>query len=183
MDAGRTAIGVCFAIVALSAIWDVVSRRMPNTLTLGGIALGIALRAAVGYTEAGLGGATRGVAWAFAGVALCAILPIISYARGEIGGGDVKLFAAIGALCGPGLGYNTQAWTYGVLIVLVYPMRLVRYGAVRSTLDNVRAAVGNMVRPKEARVPVTAVKLPPLALGPSIFAGMCLAFTIHGVFR
>lgn len=183
MDAGRTAIGVCLAIVALSAIWDLASQRMPNVLTLGGIALGIALRVSLGYTDAGMTGALRGLGWAFAGMAICAILPIISYARGEIGGGDVKLFAAIGTLCGPVLGYNAEAWTYGVLLVLIYPTRLMRYGVLGGALKNVRTSVTNLFRPASEKEAITAIKLPPLVLGPAIFAGTCVAFTLHGVFR
>jgi prepilin peptidase CpaA len=183
MDAGRTAIGVCFAIVALAAIWDLVSQTMPNVLTLGGVALGIAIRAAVGYTDAGLQGALRGVAWAFAGIGLCSALPLVSYLRKEMGGGDLKLFAAIGALCGPVLGFNTQASTYAVILVAVIPFRLIRHGAFRATMKNVATDIANMFRPQAKRVTVTAVRLPPHPLGPSIFAGMCVAFTLHGVFR
>jgi prepilin peptidase CpaA len=183
MDAGRTAIGVCFAIVALAAVWDLLSGEIPNVLTVGGVALGIALRAGVGYTESGWHGALVGVGWAFAGIGLCAILPLISYIRGEIGGGDVKLFAAIGALCGPLLGYNAEAWTYGLVIVAVYPFRLVRYGAVRATFKGAQASVTNLFRPREERVALPALKLPRFVLGPTIFAGLCVAFTFHGVFR
>jgi prepilin peptidase CpaA len=183
MDAGRTAIGVCFAIVALSAIWDLASRTIPNVLTLGGVALGIALRAAVGYTESGVHGALVGVAWAFAGIGLCGILPLLSYVRGEIGGADLKLFAAIGALCGPVLGFNTQAWTYGVILVAVFPFRVIRHGVFRSTMKQVSTDIANLFRPREKRATVTPIKLPPVPMGPSIFAGMCVAFTYHGVFR
>jgi prepilin peptidase CpaA len=183
MDAGRTAIGVCFAIVAISAIWDLVSRRIPNVLTLGGIALGVALRVALGYTDAGVSGALRGLAWAFAGIGLCGILPLLSYIRGEIGGADLKLFAAIGALCGPALGFNAQAWTYGVVVLAVLPFRVIKAGAGRAALLQVKTDVMNMFRPRDQRLVVTPMKLPAVPMGPSIFVGMCVAFTFQGVFR
>src|ERR1700679_1631951 len=101
MDAGRTAMGVCLAIVALSAIWDIATRTIPNVLSLGGIVLGLALHVALGYTDAGVHGAFRGLGASLAGLAVCGIFPLISFARKEMGGGDVKIFGAIGALCGP----------------------------------------------------------------------------------
>ena len=183
MDAGRTAIGVCFAIVAISAIWDLFTKQIPNVLTLGGVALGIALRVALGYTDAGVGGAFRGLAWAFAGIGLCGLLPLLSYIRGEIGGADLKLFAAIGALCGPGLGFNAQAWTYIVMALAIFPFRLARAGVVRPALVRVKVDVMNMFRAKDRRIEAPPVKLPPMAMGPAIFVGMCVAFTTHGVFR
>ena len=183
MDAGRTAIGVCFAIVAISAIWDLASRHIPNILTLGGIALGIARRVALGYTDAGWGGAMRGLAWAVAGIGLCGLLPLLSYVRKEVAAGDVKLFAAIGALCGPALGMNTQAWTYAVIILVVWPLRLVRNGVLRQAATAVCSDLANMFRSRDRRVAVTHPATPTVPMGPSIFAGMFVALTIHGVFQ
>jgi prepilin peptidase CpaA len=183
MDAGRTATFVCFAIVALAAVWDSISRRIPNTLTVGGLALGFAIHAALGYTEAGRSGAFRGLGWSFLGMGACAALPALSFARGEMGGGDVKLFAAIGALCGPVLGYSAEAWTYGFLLVAIYPLRMIRHGVLVATVKNTATAVANAFRPKDRQVAWEPIKLASIPLGPAIFAGTCIAFTLHGAFR
>jgi prepilin peptidase CpaA len=174
---------VCFAIVAISAIWDLVSMHIPNVLTLGGVALGIALRIALGYTEAGVSGALRGLAWAIAGVFLCGLLPLMSYRAGDVGGGDVKLFVAIGALCGPFLGFNVQAWTYGVIVLAVLPLRILVGGEARATLSRAKLRFANLFRPAAERVAVISPRLKSVPMGPSIFIGMCAAFTFHGVFR
>jgi prepilin peptidase CpaA len=183
MDAGRTAMGVCLAIVALAAIWDVASRTIPNILSLGGIVLGIALHAALGYTDNGFHGAFRGIGTSLAGLAMCGILPLISFARKEMGGGDVKIFGAIGALCGPILGFNAEAWAFFVLITVGFPVRIIRSGALLPSLKNAYATVANVFRPIEARAEIHTVRLPRMIMGPSIFAGLCVAFALHGVFR
>jgi prepilin peptidase CpaA len=74
-------------------VTDLRSRRIPNVLTLGAAA------GALGYFLVGDG--WRGAAWALGGwtVGLVAFLPLFLL-RG-IGGGDVKLLAALGAWLGP----------------------------------------------------------------------------------
>jgi prepilin peptidase CpaA len=183
MDAGRTAIGVCFAIVAISAIWDLVSLHIPNVLTLGGVALGVALRIALGYTDAGTAGALKGLAWATAGIFLCGVLPMMSYRAGDIGGADVKLFIAIGALCGPFLGFNVQAWTYGVIVLAVSPIQILLSGDARGSLVRAKTRLANIFRPAAEKVLVASPPRKHLPMAPPMFVGMCAAFTFHGVFR
>jgi prepilin peptidase CpaA len=179
MDPGRTALCVCFAIVCVAAISDTVTRKIPNTLTLGGIVLGLAIHTAVARVEGGtaVGGLGRGLM----GVAVCGILPVICFARGEMGGGDVKLFAAIGALCGPILGFEVQASTYLIVIALVLPFRLLRHRALGTSLRNGWTALRNAFRDRDRRLAYGVVKLPPVILAPSILLGMCLALARHGV--
>jgi prepilin peptidase CpaA len=185
MDAGlRTAVCVCLVIVLLATISDVASRKIPNVLTLGGIVLGLAIHAGVGYVGAGAGGALRGFAHSLEGVAICGIFPVISFARHEMGGGDVKLFAAVGALSGPVLGLNAEAFTFVVTLAIVLPWRLLRHRALMPSLRNGWTAIANVFRAKEHRVPyVTTVKLPPVIMAPSILAGFCVALLRHGILR
>lgn len=80
-------------LMGLALLWDVRSRRIPNRLTLTGIALGLGLRTAVGLDPL-LGGL------AGFGVAALAGLPLL--ALGGIGGGDFKLLLVVGGFLGPG---------------------------------------------------------------------------------
>lgn len=79
-------------LVAVAAWLDVRTGRIPNALTVTGLAVALALRAlpGAGPILPGLGGA---------GIALAVGLPL--FALGGLGGGDVKLLAAVGAFLGP----------------------------------------------------------------------------------
>ena len=86
-----------FTVVAAAAIAaagiDMQTRRVPNVLTAGVALVGLALAAA------GLG---RVALWASVGgclVGLAVMLP--GYLIRAMGGGDVKLLAAVGTLLGP----------------------------------------------------------------------------------
>lgn len=79
-------------MVAAAAVWDLAERRIPNPLTLAGLGLAVGLRAAAGWSPlaSGLLGAALGL-----GVGLPFFLV------GALGGGDVKLLAAVGGFLGP----------------------------------------------------------------------------------
>ena len=85
---------IALAIGFAACVTDVRTRRIPNALTFGAAALGLAFHGVVGGF-AGLW--TAGLGWVV-GVAL--FLPFFML-RG-MGGGDVKLLAALGAWLGPG---------------------------------------------------------------------------------
>jgi prepilin peptidase CpaA len=78
---------------AASALVDLWTRRVPNPLTLGTAAFGVAM--AAGHQT----GLTVQAALLGFGVGFLLMLP--GYLIGATGGGDVKLFAAFGTLLGP----------------------------------------------------------------------------------
>lgn len=80
------------AWAASAALYDWRWRRLPNWLTLGGLAVGAAWAAVADGAAALAGG---GLA---AALALIALLP--PYFAGWLGAGDVKLYAAMGLLGG-----------------------------------------------------------------------------------
>jgi prepilin peptidase CpaA len=88
MDTFRTLTFV--SLLGLAALWDVRARRMPNWLTLGGVATGLAWS----LSEGGVAASLLGV-----GIALAVSLPF--WALGAIGAGDVKMLSAVGAFLGP----------------------------------------------------------------------------------
>jgi len=106
-------------VVSLAAcLTDLRWRRIPNVLTLGSAAAALLVHGAMGGT-AGLGRAAAG--WA---VGLVLFLPI--FALRGIGGGDVKLLAALGAWIGPMPAVWLALWTAlagGVFAVVVAGMR------------------------------------------------------------
>src|SRR5712692_4116385 len=81
--------------VALCVGVDVRSRRIPNAISAPGMLLGIALNTAY------RGGA--GVVASLSGLVLTVGVLLWPFAMGGIGGGDVKMMGAVGALLGPRL--------------------------------------------------------------------------------
>jgi prepilin peptidase CpaA len=79
--------------VAVAAAIDLRTRRVPNPLTAGLAALGVA------FAAAGIGSLTVGASLTGLVLGLAFMLP--GHLFGATGAGDVKLFAAAGALIGP----------------------------------------------------------------------------------
>ncbi len=166
-----TSLWVAILVVLASVVFDVRTRTIPNIVTLGGLAAGLSIHAATGLVDGGLLGGLRGIGHALLGVVVCSLLPLITWKRGEMGGGDVKLFAALGALLGSGVGFDIQAKTFLISFVLIFPYRLLRHGVLKIALANLFAR-------KSERV--ATPKLPPVILAPTI--GVAFAFTViaHG---
>jgi prepilin peptidase CpaA len=79
--------------VLVAAIIDVRTRRVPNPLTAGLAVLGVA------FAASGMSGLTVGAS--LAGLVIGLVLMLPGHLFGATGAGDVKLFAAMGALIGP----------------------------------------------------------------------------------
>ena len=124
---------------ASSAIVDLYTRRVPNELTLGIGALGVAL-AAMHMTGVSVPGA-------LGGFALGLVLMLPGHVIGATGAGDVKLFAALGTLLGPtrtGVAFLYTALAGGLLVVIV-AVRRRRVGAtVGRTARLVRTGGANV---------------------------------------
>lgn len=85
---GLLAVGLIAA-----STFDITARRVPNWISVGLLTSGVISRyLAGGVSEAG---------WGLAGAAVGLLLLLFPYARHWIGGGDVKLLAAVGAWLGP----------------------------------------------------------------------------------
>ena len=84
---------VLIVVVLTAAFFDLRYRRVPNWLTIGALGAGIGSNLALGHT-AGLWISLKGL-----GLALLIYLPL--YLLRAVGGGDLKLMAAIGAIVGP----------------------------------------------------------------------------------
>ena len=82
------------AMCLVACAYDLRTRRIPNVLTLGAAALALAFHA--------IGGGLGGVGTSFAGWLVGGALLVPLFWLGGMGGGDVKLLAALGAWVGPG---------------------------------------------------------------------------------
>jgi prepilin peptidase CpaA len=115
-------------LAIIIAYYDVRYRRIPNSFVLATLVSGIAVNTIFGGL-AGLYGSLGGCALAF-------IMMFMLHIFGAMGAGDVKLFAAIGAVTGAHLVLPTflvVVLTGGLLAVI----SIVRAGVVRATMHRV----------------------------------------------
>jgi prepilin peptidase CpaA len=153
------------SFISLCIVVDVRTRRIPNVVS------GTAMLAGVMLNTVYSGGA--GLFDSLAGLLTAIAVLLVPFAFGGVGGGDVKMMGALGALLGPtlalaGLGVGV---IYGGVVMIVH---LIRCGRLREKLAAMRAMLtaaaltGSLqplhVRPDDAG----AVALPysvPLGLG------------------
>lgn len=105
------------ALTVLAVIWDLAKRRIPNAITLTGMAMGLAGHAVMD------GG--RGLAWSAGGLAVGFGLLLVPVLMGGMGAGDLKLMGAVGALVGPGLALEIAlvSGVVGGLLALAVALR------------------------------------------------------------
>ncbi len=128
---------VLAAVLAVGGGWmDWRSRRLPNWWTVSGLAVGVALNAAL------LGWPGARSALLGAGLGLLVLFPFV-WVR-AMGGGDWKLMGALGALLGPAqllIVLYVSAITAGVMAVI----EIFRRRRVRQTLSNLGRLIISIV--------------------------------------
>lgn len=156
-------------VVVASAVTDFRKGTIPNVVTLGGIIVALVVHVVNGALSGGVLGGMRAGGLCLASAIATAIVPFISWRRGELGGGDVKLFAAIGALVGLSMGLRVEAMAYVFVLTLLFPYRLARSGAVGVLASNARRGLSRLMgRDRRAFEPLP--KIPSVVLGPTIAA-------------
>jgi prepilin peptidase CpaA len=120
------------AVLAAAAWTDYRSRRIPNALTLTGLAVALLLRAVVG-SEAIFDG--------LVGALLAFVLTLPLIVLGVMGGGDAKLLIVIGAFMGP----RHFLWA-GVLIAIIGGMMAVLDAGRRGVLLPVLYNCGQIMK-------------------------------------
>jgi prepilin peptidase CpaA len=82
---------VLVVFMCAAAWWDFTTQRIPNTITVAGVAAALILRAPLGGDAIVAGLVGMGVAF---------LAGLVVYGLGGIGAGDVKLLAGVGAFLG-----------------------------------------------------------------------------------
>jgi prepilin peptidase CpaA len=156
----------CAVLLAVVAGWtDFRSRRIPNWLTVPGLAIGVAINvAAAGW--AGLRASLLG-----AGLGLLLLLPFVLLR--SLGAGDWKLAGALGAFVGAGVLVNLLMAS--VFVAGIMAAALVIYkGRVRQTVRNMGRLLISLAT---FRLPGSEVSLDnPQSL--RVPYGVALAFTV-----
>jgi prepilin peptidase CpaA len=147
--------GLLLITLGWAVVTDLKSRRISNRLTYPAAALGLAIHTATG----GWGG----LATSALGLLLGLGLLLLPFYLGAMGGGDVKLLAAIGALQGPQFVLMTAVYAglAGGVLALGYLIRQ------RGLAAAVRYSAGGWV----GGVRPDAPKAGAIPYGPAIAAG------------
>lgn len=165
---------VAAVILAAIAAWtDWRTGEIPNWLTFGtmGLAPIAHIGVAIGISHMPVRAALLQGGYSVGGLLLCGMIPLLLYSRGGIGGGDVKLFAAIGALCLSMFG--VEAEMYGFFIAaLIAPARLAYEGKLFQTFKNVAILMVNPFLPAAKKLEVQQEVMTWFRMGPAIFLGV-----------
>jgi len=158
-------------LLTLASSCDIRSHRIPNSLVLVGLGLGL-----VGH---GWRGGGPGLLFSLEGIAVAG-LALLPYALGGLGAGDVKLLGVVGALMGPDFLLWTLLGTVlaGGLLALAWAAQR---GVLRETVTNALLGLHLL----GLRVGVSALASTSLAgrmpLAPAITLGAVFAFyRLHG---
>jgi prepilin signal peptidase PulO-like enzyme (type II secretory pathway) len=153
---------IALAIALFAAAIDARTGRIPNALTVPAALVGVLLHVPMG--AAAIGGSV-------AGGVLAALLPWLMHrvTRGAaIGGGDVKLFAALGTLCGPVMGLEIEVSAFVTLAIFAV-VRLAFVGRLFKMLANVLRLLVRPLLPARYRRPLDAEAFTAMRMGPAIF--------------
>jgi prepilin peptidase CpaA len=157
-------------ITAIAAVTDWRRGVIPNWLTLPIVAVAPIVHWIAGGPWAG--------AASLGGMLICALVPYMLYRRDAGGGGDVKLFAAIGALVSLSVGIEIQLLTF-IGAALVSLGRLAWRGRLLRTLSNTLFLAVNPILPRRWRREVVPELMTAVRLGAFIFAGTVCAVALH----
>jgi prepilin peptidase CpaA len=165
--------GAACLLTAVAAFLDYRTGFIPNKLTLPMLAVGIpahviCLRLASPTTHVWLW-----VGDAVLGVMLSALVPLILWRTGGMGGGDLKLFGALGALLGVRAGLEIQLVAFTVA-ALVVPAILAYRGQLFAVLRNTASIVVNPFVPVHKRRHLPVEVMTEVRFGPAIFAATAL---------
>ena len=153
--------------VSTAAWWDATAHRIPNKLTVTGLAAAFVLRAPLGSDSLVQG---------LAGFGIVVLVSVLLYAVRAIGGGDVKLLAGVGAF----LGSSEVLGALGLIAILGAAFALlsvIRRGVlpllIFNTLDLVRSwrSLGQAGQSRKLESPA-ALTIPygvPIAVGTLIW--------------
>lgn len=171
---------VALVIAAFAAWTDWRTGEIPNWLTFGTVILAPIAHIVFAATQLGMdrNAALLEGAYSIAGALLCALLPFLLYQKEAIGAGDVKLFAAIGALAQVLLGIEAEVYSF-FAVAFIAPARLAYDGKLLRTLRNSLVLMRNSFVPKGMRIPLENEAMTEFRMGPAIVLGTLVATILH----
>ena len=112
------------------------------------------------------------------GAFVCALVPVLFYRYNAIGGGDIKLLIALGALGKISLGIEMELYGFLAATILA-PAYLAYDGKLIQTLRNTVSLLVNAFMPKSRQTPIEHETMSWFRLGPALFLGVVLTAVIR----
>lgn len=170
------------ATIALSltaAAYDWRTHRIPNWLTLGGLLGGLVGHAAFAYVARGPELALRAASLSLLGAVVVAAVPLLLWFVRAMGGGDVKVIAAVGAVCHASLGMTVVFVAFLAMLSFIV-LRLAWYGQFwRSALSVVNTLL-NPLRSPQRRVQVAVPLRDSVPFGPALAFSSVVLLVVQG---
>jgi prepilin peptidase CpaA len=154
------------AITFIAACTDTRSGLIPNWLTLPVIASAPAAQLALGGSNALVSSLLGGF--------VCALVPLMMFRLGAMGGGDVKLLCGLGTLAGPLAGLELQLLAYNVLVVFALTVL-----ALRGELLAVLRRTWRLIRRAPASAGSTEAAHADFRLGVPIFVATAASLALE----
>lgn len=170
---------VALAVAAVAAFFNWRRGEIPNWLTYGALVFAPLLhvtRMLVAHEE--MNSALMEGGFSVVGALVCALVPAMLYRQGAIGGGDLKLLAALGALLQTMMGVEAEMYGF-FAAALVAPAVLAYQGKLISTLKNALAIFANLFMPKAKQRAVEESTMSWFRLGPALFFGVAITAYLH----
>ena len=165
MTNGWIVLGAALLIAAIAAVTDTRTGRIPNWLCLPPLVLAPCL-----YF---LAGGPLALAQSFVGAVAGGLVPYLLFRSEAAGGGDVKLFAALGAITG--VHFVVEAQLFSFLIAAAFSVCLVAArGQLGALLSGTLRLALTPFGAKKAQKKQSEVRTP-IRLGFSIFLGVLLS--------
>lgn len=154
---------IALLVASTAAATDLRSGRIPNWLTFSAVPIGVGLHA--------LNNGVAGLLESLIAVVVCMAVPGVVYKASQgngIGGGDIKLFAALGALLGPMQGLEVELSAF--LLLGIYALfRLAFLGQLSRTLMRALRVAAGLFRPKHNQVEQSyGLEMTVMRMGPAI---------------
>jgi prepilin peptidase CpaA len=162
-------LGFACLVTLVAALMDWRTGLIPNYITIPLVAAGVPLHI---FTMRALAPSVNTWFWvgdALLGILICALVPFLLWRTGGMGGGDLKLFAALGALLGVRAGLEVQLVAFTVAALLV-PAVLAYRGQLLQVLRNTGRLLINPFIPAHKRHSLPSEVLTEVRFGPAIFA-------------
>ena len=168
--------GLLAAVLVAAAATDLRRQTVPNRLTVPAILLGLLAHAVAGLVGDGWSGMGGEILGAF-GALLVGLVPMaLVFFAGGLGGGDVKLVAAVGAISGSWQ-CVVGAVFYGFVVAAVMAVVImIRHRIVKRTLRRLLGAALTAYARAKPEIPADSPKVPFAA---ALCVGGLLAGTEH----